>query len=95
MAKRLIVDFNLFDGDQNIYLVEDGGKVLSMSSKPVDLITEELTYLMNQHEDIDGVDLRGYDSYLKEFGSNLLNTLMTKYSNNKEMRIYINGKIFN
>ena len=95
MAKRLIVDFNLFDGDQSIYLVEDSGKVLSMFSKPVDLIPEELTYLMNQHEDIDGVDLRGYESYLKEFGSRLLNTLMTKYSNNKEMRIYINGKIFN
>ena len=95
MAKRLIVDFNLFDGNQNIYLVEDSGKVLSMSSKPVDLIPEELTYLMNQHEDIDGVDLRGYESYLKEFGSHLLNTLITKYSNNREMRIYINGKIFN
>jgi hypothetical protein len=47
MAKRLIVDFNLFDGDQSIYLVEDSGKVLSQSSKPVDLIPEELTYLMN------------------------------------------------
>lgn len=95
MAKRLIVDFNLFDGDQSIYLVEDSGKVLSQSSKPVDLIPEELTYLMNQYEDVDGIDLKGYESYLKEFGSRLLNTLMTKYSNNKEMRIYINGKIFN
>ena len=53
------------------------------------------------HKTIEGImeikagKLRGYDSYLKEFGSNLLNTLMTKYSNNKEMRIYINGKIFN
>ena len=95
MAKRLIVDFNLFDGDQSIYLVEDSGKVLSQSSKPVDLIPEELTYLMNQNEDIQSVDLRGYESYLKEFGSHLLNSLMTKYSNNREMRIYINGKIFN
>ena len=95
MAKHLIVDFNLFDGDQSIYLVEDSGKVLSQSSKPVDLIPEELTYLMNQNEDIQSVDLRGYESYLKEFGSYLLNSLMTKYSNNKEMRIYINGKIFN
>lgn len=95
MAKRLIVDFNLFDGNQSIYLVEDSGKVLSQSSKPVDLISEELTYLMNQNEDIQSVDLRGYESYLKEFGSHLLNTLITKYSNDREMRIYINGKIFN
>ena len=73
MAKHLIVDFNLFDGDQSIYLVEDSGKVLSQSSKPVDLIPEELTYLMNQNEDIQSVDLRGYESYLKEF------ILMVKY----------------
>lgn len=94
MGKRLIITFNLFNNNQNIYLVNNKEVLLTLSAS-LDLIPEELSRLFNQYEDINEIDLKGYESYLKEFGSNLLNTLITKYANNKEMRIYINGKIFN
>ena len=95
MAKNLLINFNLFDANQIIYLLDTENQTATtlISSVPVNEISNVIGGLI-QTEGIEGIDLRGHEQYIVEFGNSVLNELVKKYSD-RNVRIYLNGEIFN
>ena len=95
MAKNLLINFNLFDANQKIYLLDTENQTATtlISSVPVNEINNVIGGLIST-ENIEGIDLRGHEQYIAEFGNSVLNELVKKYSD-RNVRIYLNGEIFN
>lgn len=93
MAKKLYTKINMFDLAQTVFLVKDE-KVTKMTSVPTDELGTTFASLV-ETQDVDEIELDGNTLYTQKIGQEILENITRLYSNNKNVRININGKIFN
>jgi hypothetical protein len=91
MAKKLIVQLNLFSKGQFIYLVEDD-KVKPIRLGSLDNLNDVIINKI-QEEEVEELIFDGIKSYASGFAETLLKDISTKYAN-KNVKIYINDELF-
>lgn len=91
MAKKLLIDLNL-SGLNHMFILED------KNIQPVRFgILDDIktsVYSLLDAENISDILLTGQQSYAEGVGEEILSNITTKYSD-RNVRIYINDKIFN
>ena len=91
MAKKLIIQLNLFSKGQFIYLVEDD-KVKPIRLGSLDNLNDVIINKI-QEEEVEELIFDGIKSYASGFAETLLKDISTKYAN-KNVKIYINDELF-
>ena len=94
MAKKIFTKISLFDYNQPIFIA-DKNDIKLVDSVPIDDVKKVLFSLMSDNDDVEEIEFNGNEKYIKTIGEEMINEIITQYSNNKNVRITINGKIFN
>ena len=91
MAKKLLIDLNL-SGLNHMFILEDKD-IHPIRFGMLDDIKTSVYNLLNT-ENISDILLTGQQSYAEGIGEEILDNITTKY-NNRNVRIFVNDKIFN
>lgn len=94
MAKKIFTKISLFDYNQPIFIA-DKDDIKLVDSVPINNVKKVLFSLLSDNDDVEEIEFNGNEKYIKTIGEEMINEIITKYSNNKNVRITINGKIFN
>lgn len=92
MAK-IMINVNMFDMYQTVYYIENDKptKVTSiMTNNIVNFVLHDEQWSKN----VDEIELDGNKHFIEKIGNDLITELQTKFSN-KNVRILINGEVFN
>lgn len=91
MAHKAIINVNMFDLYQMVYLVDDNNKpVKSMSVLLGDLVN----YVLYKEKDINEIEIDGNKNFIQKIGLDFLTECNKNYSN-RNVRIILNGEVFN
>ena len=91
MAK-ICVKVEMFSMNQDIYIA-DNGEVKHIATVPMDRVGEMVFSLAGTHN-IDEVEINGNTEYIQQIGYDILDG-MEKFYSNKNVRVKLNGKVFN
>ena len=94
MAKKLMIHMNMFSLNQAIYLSHEDGKIEIIDNIPTDKISETVYGLIGPNDWIEEIELDGPTSYIQKYGFDILEYLEKNYAN-RNVRIYLNGTLFN
>ena len=94
MANKITVGLNLFTIDQKVIVSSASGDVLLTANVPLDRIGETVAALAQTH-DVDKVNLFGQDDFVSQPAYDTKFYLNKLFSENNNVRIFINGEIFN
>ena len=92
MAKKLWVYIDMFDINQKISVADDG-KIIDTFSTPIDEVTNTVSTLASNDDDIAEIEINGNAKFIHSIGDMILTELKSKYSNNN-VRVKVNGKVF-
>ena len=92
MAKKLCVHIHLFSFNQDVFMA-DGNDVKRIASTSIDRLNDVITTTMQDNE-IDEIELNGDEQYIQSIAYRLLEGIEKFYSN-ENVRITINGEVFN
>lgn len=93
MAKKILIDLN-FAGINHLYIVNENNDIKPIRFGVIQDIKYTLDQLLQENNNIQDIYLIGQKNYARGFQEELLNDIVKKYSN-RNVRIYINDKIFN
>lgn len=93
MAKKILIDLN-FVGTNHLYVVDENNNIQPIRFGVIQDIKFTLDQLLQKNDNIQDIYLTGQENYAQGFQKELLNDVVKKYSN-RNVRIYINDKIFN
>ena len=93
MAKKILIDLN-FVGTNHLYIVNENNDIKPIRFGVIQDIKYTLDKLLQENDNIQDIYLTGQENYARGFQKELLNDIIKKYSN-RNVRIYINDKIFN
>ena len=93
MAKKILIDLN-FVGTNHLYVVDENNDIQPIRFGVIQDIKFTLDQLLQENDNIQDIYLTGQENYAQGFQKELLNDVVKKYSN-RNVRIRINGKIFN
>ena len=93
MAKKILIDLN-FVGTNHLYVVDENNNIKPIRFGVIQDIKYTLDQLLQENNNIQDIYLTGQENYAQGFQKELLNDVVKKYSN-RNVRIYINDKIFN
>ena len=93
MAKKILIDLN-FVGTNHLYVVDENNDIRPIRFGVIQDIKFTLDQLLQENDNIQDIYLTGKENYARGFQKELLNDIIKKYSN-RNVRIYINDKIFN
>ena len=89
MAKKILVNINMFSMNQDVY-IEENGEIKPVASVPMDQIGDLILTFKN----VDEIEIDGNQGFIEKIGIELLDKYKQKYSN-FNVRIKLNGKVFN
>lgn len=94
MPKILLCNIDLFVMNQQIWLLDNDGKLFCLAPA-VDTsdLPRSIVDLANK-QDVSCISLSGPDEYTKQIGRDILTWEHTMYEINKDLEIRINGEIF-
>ena len=92
MAKKLCVKINMFDANQQIFIAKDD-EIKYIASAPMDRISE-LAYSLAGEREVDEIEVDGNPDFIQQIGMEILEGLEKFYSD-KNVRVKLNGEIFN
>lgn len=99
MAKKLFVKINMFDANQSIFLADENDDIKLIATPSINEINNIVFGLISpsseDDSDIKEIEFNGNEKYIKNCGQDILNELVRKYSNRRDLRVLINGKILN
>ena len=93
MAKKILIDLN-FIGTNHLYIVNENNDIKPIRFGVIQDIKYTLDKLLQENDNIQDIYLTGQENYAQGFQKELLNDIVKKYSN-RNVRNYINYKIFN
>lgn len=93
MAKKLLININMFSFDQDVFET-DGDSVKHIASVPIDQINEMVYSFVNTKESIEEIEIDGNQDFIQKIGYEILEGLEKIYSN-KNVRVKLNGEVFN
>ncbi len=93
MAKKLLVNINMFAFDQSVFEI-DGDTVKQIASIPINQIGEMVYSLANTEDGIEEIEIDGNQNYIQKVGIEVLEKLTKLYSD-KNVRVKLNGEVFN
>lgn len=93
MAKKLLVNINMFTIDQDVFEADDDN-IKHIASVPIDRIGEIIYSLANAKDSIEEIEIDGNQDYIQKVGFEVLEGLEKLYSN-KNVRVKLNGEVFN
>ena len=91
MAKTLVVHFNLFSLDQDMYLL-DGENVEYIRIGALDSLKDQISRVLKT-ESIKSICLEGNNNFIEKYVDGISQLITTKYSKDNKVEVYINGKI--
>ena len=94
MVKKVMIHMNMFSLNQAIYLSHEDGKIEVMENIPTDELSKTIYNLVGPDNQIEEIELDGPSSYIQKYGFDILEGLEKNYSD-RNVRIYLNGEIFN
>ncbi len=95
MQDKLLCKFNLFDLDQKIYLYSSvKNKVIEIGTCATENVGDMIVSLLINKPSIGEIELSGNASYAQKTLETIRNYQSNEY-NFKNVRISINGKVFN
>ena len=92
LAKKIIIDLN-FAGINHLYVAGDQN-ITPIRFGAIEDMEFSLMDILNKHPDINDIILTGQKDYAQGFKKEILNNVISKYAN-RNVRVYINDKIFN
>lgn len=92
MAK-IVVSVNMFDMYQTIYYVEND-KPTKVTSVMTDNIVNFILYNDQWNKGVDEIEIDGNKHFVKKIGNDLVTEFQRQFSN-RNVRILINGEVFN
>lgn len=92
MAKKIFTKINMFDLNQQVFLAD--GEDIKLISTPTMAEMKGLIFSLLDSNTIQELEFDGNEKYIQAVGMDILEDLTKKYSN-RNVRILINGKIFN
>lgn len=93
MAKILLIDLKVFSHKPRMYLIDEE-KVIPLRVSETELIQNQVLNFLNT-EEIQRVYLEGQKDFIIKYANDISHIIATKYTKNKNMEVYVNGKIFN
>ena len=84
----------MFEMNQSIFLADSNDDIQLISQVPLNEIPSILFSLLNDNNDIEEIEFRGNRDFITPTTETTLKNLKSKYSN-RNVRISINGKVFN
>ena len=93
MAKKIFVKISMFDLNQPIFLADTEADI-KMVAQPEIWQIENTLFALMENNPIDEIEFNGNEKYIQSIGEEWVKNLKSKYSN-RNVRISINGKVFN
>ena len=93
MAKTLLVSINLFDFNQTV-CVFDNTQMYKRFSVPMEELEDAICSLVSTENNIEDINIEGQQDFIQTIGNELLTRFNQNYSN-MNVRIILNGKVFN
>jgi hypothetical protein len=93
MEYKMFIDVNLFTLHQNIYIANDDGEIEKIVRSTVENMNNTVMGLLEE-KNFSEIELSGNQEFVQHVGEKLLAELKLNYSN-KNVRMLINGKVFN
>ena len=88
MAKKLLININMFDRYSPIYYVEDD-QPIRVTTVPIDELVNYVLYNDRWNTGIEEIEIDGNKNFIQKIGQ-----WQSKFSN-RNVRILINGEVFN
>lgn len=93
MAKKLCVNISMFDFNQDVFMT-DGEIIKHVASVPMERLSEIIYSLTGTEDGIEEIEINGNQEYIQPVGYEILEGLNKLYSD-KNVRVYLNGEVFN
>lgn len=93
MAKKLCVNINMFDLNQDVFVAENE-EIKHIASVPIDRLSEIVYSLAGVNDGVEEIEINGNQEYIQPVGYEILEGLNKLYSE-KNVRVYLNGEILN
>ncbi len=93
MAKKLLININMFDRYSPIYYVEDD-QPIRVTTVPIDELVNYVLYNDRWNTGIEEIEIDGNKNFIQKIGQDFINEWQSKFSN-RNVRILINGEVFN
>lgn len=94
MAKKLLININMFDRYSPIYYVEDD-QPIRVTTVPIDELVNYVLYNDRWNTGIEEIEIDGNRNFIQKIGQDFINEWQSKFSNNRNVRIVLNGEVFN
>lgn len=94
MAKKLLININMFDRYSPIYYVEDD-QPIRVTTVPIDELVKYVLYNDRWNTGIEEIEIDGNKNFIQKIGQDFINEWQSKFSNNRNVRIVLNGEVFN
>ena len=94
MAKKLLININMFDRYQPIYYIEDN-KPIRTTTVLMDELVNYILYNDQWNTGIEEIEIDGNKNFIQKIGQDFINEWQNKFSNNSNVRIVLNGEVFN
>ena len=94
MAKKLLININMFDRYSPIYYVEDD-QPIRVTTVPIDELGNYVLYNDRWNTGIEEIEIDGNKNFIQKIGQDFINEWQSKFSNNRNVRIVLNGEVFN
>lgn len=84
----------MFEMNQSIFLADSNNDIQLISQVPLNEIPSVLFSLLNDNDDIEEIEFRGNRDFITPITETTLKDIKSRYSN-RNVRVNINGKVFN
>lgn len=92
MAK-VVINVNMFDMYQQIYYI-DNNNITRTTTVMTDNLVDYILYNDQWNKDVDEIEIDGNKSFIQKIGRDFIKKWQSQFSN-RNVRILINGEVFN